>query len=530
MKEYIVISHTESDNDSLYQDLTTNTTFDTNVNQTTIPKRAVSVANERAANPIITHYNLTDAEAAALSADPRVAALHMPVDSRAKKPHVVETPVAYNNIAGNFNRNAATDQYNVNWGLRRSSLLVSESRTGGTYTYDADGTGVDVVIMDDGIQADHPEFLDATGTSRVQKIDWYAATGVPGHMPPNHYNLINSGDGEHGTHVASIAAGKTFGYAKNARIYLIRIFGNSDQTIPDNDMFDLIRIWHTRKPINSSTGARRPTIVNMSWGYAWRYDNYAGNDIKKINYRNTLHSYNSPVGRQLQYGQVNDQHGFHVPATDASAQLCENAGVVMVHSAGNYSHKIDTSSGPDYNNYYTVNSLWAGMIPAGSPIYYHRGGLSTTYMNTVAAISDVSVLSGSTLKDRVDYYSERGPGCTICSPGTNITAATSNLTTFLPDSSYVWGTSRNSTYKVTKISGTSMAAPQVTGVLSLFLSRNPRATPAQANRWLTNLAAKNQLATTTATDDWANQYALLGGANNYLYNPYHNGYQDPPLA
>ena len=41
--------------------------------------------------------------------------------------------------------------------------------------------------MDSGIQADHPEFQDANGNTRVQQIDWYAASGLTGTMPPGHY-------------------------------------------------------------------------------------------------------------------------------------------------------------------------------------------------------------------------------------------------------------------------------------------------------------------------------------------------------
>jgi subtilisin family serine protease len=533
MKEYIVVAKNEAGIDSLHQDLTQDTTFAASINHTVIPDRVVDVANPRLANPRITHYYLTDTEADQLSQDPRIEAVHVPVPAAAKKPHVVQDPVAYNKIAGNFNRNSVSDQYNVNWGLRRTSLQTSEPRTGKSYTYDVNGAGVDVVVMDDGIQADHPEFLDATGTSRVQKIDWYAVTGIPGTMPSKHYDVSGIAEGEHGTHVATTIAGKTFGYAKNARVYSIRIFGNNNQVIPDTDMFDLVRVWHMKKPIDRVTGARRPTILNMSWGYVWRYDDYGSqNRITSINYRNSLNTYAPVVGRQQKYGQVGDFHGFNVPSTNAEAQDCENAGVVLVHSAGNFSHKIDVAGGPDYNNYYTINRPWAGgFLPTGSPVYYHRGSLQTTYLNTVSAVSDVSVLSGNALKDRVDSYSERGPGVTVCAPGTNITAGTSKRSSF-PSNQYVWGTrnTKDTSHKVCKISGTSMAAPQVTGVLALFLSRNPTATPAQAQAWLNNLSVRGQLLTSTSTDDWNNQYALLGGPNKYLFNPYRAGYRDPRLG
>jgi hypothetical protein len=49
--------------------------------------------------------------------------------------------------------------------------------TGG-YNYTLDATGVDVVIMDSGLQIDHPEFQDAQGVSRVVELNWTTASGI----------------------------------------------------------------------------------------------------------------------------------------------------------------------------------------------------------------------------------------------------------------------------------------------------------------------------------------------------------------
>lgn len=538
MKEYIVVAKDEPSIDRVDAALTVDTTKDNKVDSNIVPDRAVQVANPRLANPRITHYYLTDAEAAALKKFPGVEAVHTPPADGTKIPFVirltdtVQKPVAYNNVKGNFNRNSTADRYNVNWGLRRTSVTASEIKIGSTYTYDADGAGVDVIIMDDGVQTDHPEFLDATGISRVQQIDWYLATGVPGQMPPNHYKVNNYAEGEHGTHVAATAAGKTFGYAKKARIYSIRIFGDNTQIIPDADQFDLIRIWHSKKPIDPATGVPRPTIVNMSWGYSWYYKNYGSSPIiDSIRYRSTLYPYSTPVGPQITYGQLNDsqsRHGFIVPSVDAEAQDCEAVGVIMVHAAGNSGHKIDIGTGVDYNNYYTTTQNWGGMIPPGQPIYYHRGSSPvTTNGITVSAGDDITVLSGGKLKDRIGDYSERGPGCDVIAPGTNITAATSKQSSFSP-LPYVWksASSADIANKVCKISGTSMASPQVAGVLALYLSRNPTAKPSDVKKWLADTGVKSQVLTSLTNNDWTNRRALLTGPNNYLYNPYRGGYKD----
>ena len=547
MKEYIVIAHSEADIDSVHQDLVTDTSFDNSVNQTTIPTRAVEVANARSGMPVMTHYFLTDSEVEKLIADPRILDVHAPPISASRKPHVVpkpvvalnaiERPVAYNNVAGNFNRNGSADLYNVNWGLRRTSLAATEQIPGNTYNYDRAGTGVDIVIMDDGVEVFHPEFLDPSGISRVQTIDWFKASGVPGTMPINHYNTSRKNPngsyiagGEHGTHVASTAAGKTYGYAKSARIYSLRVFGDETEALTAESYFDVLLGWHQRKPIDATTGLRRPTVVNMSWGYGWYYSNddwfTSGSSIKSINYRGTLHQYTTLQRRYVTYGQVNMLHGFRVTSEDVACDICEKAGIIFVRSAGNSSHKIDIPGGPDYNNYYTINNTWAGYINKGQPIYYHRGtSPSSGNAIVVSAVKDIPTVSNGKLLEQVDYYSERGPGCTVVAPGSNITAATSISSTTFTTQNYVYGTQANSTvYYSTKISGTSMASPQVTGVVALYLSNNPAAKPDTVKKWIATIGVKNSIATTNLTNDWGNQNALQGAPNNYLYNPYHNGY------
>lgn len=148
------------------------------------------------------------------------------------------------------------------------------------YRFSMDGTGVDVVIQDSGIQADHPEFFDENGVSRLQQINWYhtsaigtAASSFPlsTQMPSAHYTDRHG----HGTHVAGTVAGRTYGWAKNARIYAHKIaVGGATGTpasecISLNDSFDLIKLWHRNKPIDPKTGYKRPTVVNMSWGASW---------------------------------------------------------------------------------------------------------------------------------------------------------------------------------------------------------------------------------------------------------------------
>ena len=516
MKEYVIVAKSEADIDSLHAELVA---------------KGTEVADLVPLNELMYHYMLDDEEAAKLATDPRVAAIHYKLPASAARPHVApdvtETPRAYNNTAGNFARRATNpDLYNVNWGLRRATLNTTESTTGTTYAADRDGTGVDIVIMDDGVQSGHPEF----GARLQTGFDWYAGAGVTGTMPTGFYDYSIYGEAEHGTHVAGIAAGKTYGAAKGANVYSLRIFDNTTsgpaKSFDPYTAFDLLRAWHIRKNTAGPHYTGRPTIVNMSWGYVWYYSDNPNRTsqktINKIVYEGSTTNYSSYTQYLSSKGMVGSEHCVTDAATDTRIAQGQAAGIVYITAAGNYGHKIDVSGGPDYNNYYT-HPFSGSIAPANTPIYYHRGG-SPIGTVRVSASDSVTVKSGNTYLEQLAYYSERGPGCDVISPGTDITSSTSNSSSFSPFS-YVFGTQSQNTYKAAKIAGTSMATPQVTGICALYLQGNPTATPAQVKTWVATQAKSSQVYNpTSSTNAWTNSTALLGAPNKYLYNPYHSGY------
>lgn len=98
------------------------------------------------------------------------------------------------------------------WGLDRidqQSLPLNNAYV----TTDSAGDGVDIYVFDTGIEPLNPEF-----ENRV--FGGYDAVDDP--TDPN-YGIALDCDG-HGTHVAAVVAGKTFGVAKNARLFGVRVF------------------------------------------------------------------------------------------------------------------------------------------------------------------------------------------------------------------------------------------------------------------------------------------------------------------
>ena len=317
---------------------------------TYVPNRAVRIINERPGSKRSCHYVLTDAEVVKLKRDSRVDSVVIP------SAHLGFLPRTTAVQAGNFNKpedDSSSDGNFINYGLVRHNSMDNNYGTTITapngYTYTLDGSGVDVVIIDTGIQADHPEFQDADGDSRVEEIDWYNAAGIAGTMPENFYTDIDG----HGTHVAGIVAGKTYGWAKNAEIYVMKLNDlSSDQTgIETMEAFDLIIGWHNNKGGDQS----RPTVVNMSFGIGGNYYRDSTGDETMIQggiYRGTPWSGdNLPEDIHPEYGMGDfGTFPFRDNAIDSIIEEMIDAGIHVCIAAGNDGVKIDLPNGPDFNN------------------------------------------------------------------------------------------------------------------------------------------------------------------------------------
>lgn len=158
------------------------------------------------------------AEAARLAADPRVASVVQ--DTRVTLEHAQTDP--------------------PNWGLDRvdqRSLPLNKR-----YTWpESGGAGVTVYVIDTGVRTAHKDF---------------AGRAVHGWDFVQNDRTAQDGNG-HGTHVAGIVAGKSYGVAKKAKVVSVRVLddtgaGTTAQVIAGID-------WVTRH-------AKKPAVANLSLG------------------------------------------------------------------------------------------------------------------------------------------------------------------------------------------------------------------------------------------------------------------------
>ena len=543
LREYVVIVNQGLTIDDLERDLERDTTFDDLVDNNIVPGRIVDVANRRPASTTQTHYYLTDDEALRLKEHPDVLDVELNPEQNPRL-RVSLTAIQTSTFTKQAIFGTALGD-NVNWGMNRCSSNTNNYGTGntstGTYLYTADGTGVDIVIMDDGINISHPEFQAANGTSRIQQINWYTVTGTAGTMPAGFYTDA----GPHGTACGSVVAGKTMGWAKNANIYVMNILGTAGSTIDTLTAFDLINKFHVQKAVDPALGVKRPTVVNGSWGVngfvmssgapynpyppnnntiyvnyqiwggSYRGTDWSGYtiDVSKALDGTAVGTYDVGSGTPAILYQIN---GYSTSYDSALGSMLAN-GVHYIKSAGNDHTKQDISTGVDYNNYV---SIITGISNVGAPIlantYYNRP--ASPWANGCINVGASNVTVYSTTLDQRATFSSYGTGIDLYAPGAGIICA--GVAAGATSNAYAG----NSSYYQINESGTSFSAPEVAGVLSLFLQQNPGATVANGKKWVTsnnqgciNGVLYNDGSTNTYT---FGTVSLSGGNNAFLYNPF----------
>jgi hypothetical protein len=494
MREYIVSLKKDVDYDSFWNEIESVSDGDGFV-----PARRVEIVNNRDGSLRSCHYSLTDEEATSLRNDERVFSVEIPPQQRTD----IEIGLKTVTQTGNFNKTTSDAGSNINWGLIRHSnntnVYGTSTTTTLSYLYDFDGTGVDVVIQDSGLQIDHPEFQNSSGVSRVQPINWYTSSGLSGSQSAFHYRDYSG----HGTHVAGITAGKRYGWAKNARIYSVKINGlegaGDSGGISVTDCFDVIKLWHRNKPVDPSTGFKRPTIVNMSWGYGNNFANINGGSYRGNAWTGSARD--TSKGMTGVFTGSAYRHPVRVGSIDSDVQELIDEGVIVCIAAGNEYSKADRVGGLDYDNYY--NNTSSGQV------YYNRGMSPYSDNAIIVGSLDSNVYSASL--DQKSVFSNSGPGVDIFAAGSNVMSACSAIND-IGGVSHYW----NNAFNQANISGTSMASPQICGLGALYLQANANATPSQVKTALQTLA-KDQVYRTGLNNDYTNQRSVWGATANVTY-------------
>lgn len=512
--EYIVTLNSYDDIFDFYEDI------ESPGGSVYIPNRSVECCERRMISRN-THYLLTDSEAELLRNDLRVLA----VERRPEDIGIVPIRMVDEQADSLFTQSETTwDKSNSNtsthknWGLLRCVEGAQRANWGsngtsnqsGTIQVRAEGRNVDVVIVDGMINPDHPEFAvnsDGSGGSRVIQYNWFQhnlgqASNTYVYTPyVDANNADRTGDNNHGAHVAGTVAGNTQGWARSANIYNINPYSTDVNGTNSTLLIDYIRAFHNSKPINPAIGRRNPTVCNHSWGYGSVLEianitsvTFRGVSISGPFTEADLNGYG--IFTRNISGVVYAIRPARVASVDADMVDAFDDGIVMVGAAGNDSTKIDVSSGADFNNFF----VWNGFAAS-----YHRGSTPGAAGGCVC-VGSVSSLVNETKAT----FSNCGPRVDMQAPGVNIMSSFNSTGSF-------GGTTdpRNSNFFIGKISGTSMASPQVCGVLATAMEVYPNLTPTQALNYIRHYSKLGQM--TATTGGLADYTDLQGADNRYLF-------------
>jgi subtilisin family serine protease len=340
-----------------------------------------------------------------------------------------------------------------NWALDR--IDQRNGPLSSSYGYTTTGAGVHIYILDSGIRTDHAQFA---GRLTVD-ADYVGPVG-------------NGADCKgHGTAVAGIAAGSTYGVAKSAQIHVLRVWGCAAVPADDLPRFKTALQWVLTNHID-------PAVVNISY-------NFSSEDVELRNLITAL----------------------------------LNAGVVVVSSAGNAPGPVgefwkmgSTACRNFYPQYCTVqpptldshcpacpyDPYWDNCVDCSSGTCIQ---MECPY-STPAQTNLPPQVSGVITVGAVRYYSVSGQwdrrskmthwGVDVYAPGWQLLTAS------------IAGPTATQLF-----SETSAAAPVVTGIVARYLQSHPAATPAQVRSWVKLNATFNTL---THAPQWEAGVAYMAPA------------------
>jgi serine protease AprX len=321
-----------------------------------------------------------------------------------------------------------------------------------------DGTGIGVAVIDSGI-------VDRKSLSSVNKSDLhkFGSGGDSRIVFRKSWVKDNFGSDDpfgHGTHVAGIIAGNGFNSAGQGNFQTLRGIA------PNAELLDLRVLDSNGEGVDSDVISAIQTAIALKSKY----------NVQVINLS---------LGRPV-------YESYTVDPLCQAVEEAYRAGIVVVVAAGNDGR--DNSAGT--NGYGTITS------PANDP-----------YVITVGAMKSMGTPTRA--DDLIASYSSKGPTVIdhiakpdIVAPGNLVSSFMGNVSTTLaktypqnivPLSYYQTdGTAAASPYFI--LSGTSMAAPAVSGAVALLLEAQPDLTPDQVKARLMKTAYKTFPQSSSYTD------------------------------
>ena len=253
--------------------------------------------------------------------------------------------------------------------------------------------------------------------------------------------------GDHGTQCASLIYGRTHGWAYNANKWHLNLYGYSSVGSIEVG-FDVQKIFHQYKPVNSLYNTKDPTMSSNSWG------------LRKSKSGTHYHFRNSGA---VAYGGSTAEPGFiswlgiKGDSGNWKSEIYDNsmtvagdelaaAGVIIIAAAGNSNQQQVNPTHPNYDNRVSNNNTntfyqdqfteLASFASTGStnrrgfPQHIGKTESQTSQGNTTVkfpainiGVLDDSFTSIGTGKERKASYSDCGDAIDMYAPGDGVVAA-----------------------------------------------------------------------------------------------------------
>ena len=311
-----------------------------------------------------------------------------------------------------------------------------------TFSYNESADGVDIYVLDTGVRgasrptgnnaALHPELYDpdfVTDLNGLSEQQNYRVYEVTGYTSP--YST-NEDDNGHGTYCAILAAGRTAGISRKAKIYALKCF-NSGLSGSYSDILGAYQavIDHNDSGNGNYKGNNRPAIINSSFGP-------------------TIPSQTYPY---VELNDSGDDSGTDEEILDdIEGTIAGTKNIIVVRSAGNgFKNSSDQFAGP------IVGKCIAGTRTAG------YSDNSTGGINNVDTNQNKISVGATEYNDRWADFSNYGNGVTTVAPGARI---------LTPAYDWTANTPYNNTTNYQTIAGTSFSGPIVTGIMAAWAGKN----------------------------------------------------------